>query len=406
MAIQRFGDSCCVPHLNENHYKTVNEMSTKTPTPPHSEDSLAFLMHTAEFGGIEKVVINLITYISRNKRGKNSLVLAHAKGEFLSTLPDEIEIIDLKTSFSDRLSGYAALLLSITQYLRSHKPDQVVANLRSYNTIAVLAKFLSGFSGNLILVEHISISETLGKTWLLPILMRFLYPFSDQVVAVSKHMKCQLEEKIGLPSRHIQVIYNPVIDHTLMEKARIGVDHPWFTLGEPPVILAVGRLESHKNFSMLIKAFAKLRTYQHCRLVILGDGSQYRQLRQLIQDLNLEEDAALLGFTPNPYAYMAKAALLALSSRSEGLPTVLVEAMALGLPIVATDCETGPAEILDGGRYGWLVSVGDVEGMAQAMLACLEGKQKPIDPPWLEQFTVRSAAEKYWTLLDSLQKKA
>lgn len=377
-------------------------MSLTQFSPSSSPSSLTFLMHTAQFGGIEKVVINLVQDISQGKPGRIDLVLARAEGEFLAEIPNNVRIFDLNTFHVDRLRGSISLLRPLVKYFKTEKPDWVVSNLRSYNVIAVLAKILARSSAKLILVEHISIKETFDRTWLLPWLMRLLYPFSDRVITVSRHMKFQLEKAIGLSSSHVEVIYNPVISSNLIEHAKASVNHPWFTPTQPPVILAVGRLESHKDFAMLIKAFAKLRQNQEARLVILGAGNQYRQLSQLIQKLGIEKDAALLGFTQNPYAYMSKASLFALSSRSEGLPTVLIEAMALRLPIVATNCETGPEEILDGGRYGWLVDVGDVNAMAQAMSNVLEGEQKPIDQSWLQQFTVKTAAEKYWTLLETL----
>ncbi len=184
-----------------------------------------------------------------------------------------------------------------------------------------------------------------------------------------------------------------------MAAAQEPLEHPWFTPGEPPVVLGVGKLEAQKDFPTLIRAFARVRRAQPARLVILGWEPDRPQLEALVSELGLEDDVALLGHVGNPYPYMARAAVFVLSSHWEGLPTVLIEAMAVGTPVVSTDCESGPAEILDGGKYGSLTPVGDSQSLAEAILNVLVGQSREIAPAWLNHFTLETSTQQYMKVL-------
>jgi glycosyltransferase involved in cell wall biosynthesis len=207
-----------------------------------------------------------------------------------------------------------------------------------------------------------------------------------------------------LPSNKIKAIYNPIVTPELSKKLQEGVAHPWFSPGQPPVILGVGRLEKQKDFPTLIHAFAKVRQQHPARLMILGEGSEHSHLDSLVQELGLVEDVVFGGFVANPYAYMAQAAVLVLSSAWEGFGNVLVEAMAAGTPVVSTDCESGPAEILANGQYGKLVAVGDIEGMAKAIAQTLD---KAPDSKLLQEradeFSLEKALTQYQQLLSIKQ---
>ncbi|MEZ5628307.1 MAG: glycosyltransferase, partial [Rhodocyclaceae bacterium] len=168
-----------------------------------------------------------------------------------------------------------------------------------------------------------------------------------------------------------QVIRNPVVTPRLSAMAAEPVAHPWIADPSVPLVLAAGRLTEQKDFPTLVRAFAVLRRAQPARLVILGDGRQRKKLEALAAELGVADDIDLPGFTPNPYAWMAKANLFVLSSAWEGSPNVLTEALALGVPSVATDCPSGPREVLAGGRFGALVPVGDAAGLGQAMIDTL-----------------------------------
>ena len=199
---------------------------------------------------------------------------------------------------------------------------------------------------------------------------------------------------------NIRVIYNPVVTPELLEKAKEPLDHPWFARGEPPVILGVGRLHLQKDFPTLIRAFALVRQHKPTRLMLLGEGPDRYKLEALIDELGLTNEIALPGFISNPYAFISKASVFVLSSLYEGLPTVLIEAIAVGTVIVSTDCPSGPAEILDSGKYGCLVPVGDIKALSEAILNTLD---QPTDSEALrqraQQFSYETAVNKYLELL-------
>ena len=189
------------------------------------------------------------------------------------------------------------------------------------------------------------------------------------MVAVSDGVADDLAAWSGLARCRITTIYNPVATPDLAALQRAPVDHPWFQPGAPPVVMSAGRLGRAKDFPTLIRAFARVRRARPARLVIFGQGKTEAKttksiagLRQLAAGLGVAGDVALPGFVANPFAYMARAGAFALSSINEGLPGVLIQAMACGCPVVSTDCPSGPAEILAGGRYGRLVPPGDDTG--------------------------------------------
>jgi glycosyltransferase involved in cell wall biosynthesis len=224
---------------------------------------------------------------------------------------------------------------------------------------------------------------------------RFLYPSADAVVAPSRGVAGSLLQLSPIPIQKVHVIYNPVVSPELYEKADAPVEHPWFQPHQPPVVLAAGRLVALKGYDTLLRAFARVRQETPARLVILGEGPERPNLERLAAELGVAADVDMPGFDPNPFRYMKRAGVFVLSSRYEGLPNVLIQALACGCPVVSTDCPSGPSEILDGGRYGALVPVDDVEAMAGAIVRALLGQVAPAPSAWLEQFRVEVVAEQY-----------
>lgn len=212
----------------------------------------------------------------------------------------------------------------------------------------------------------------------MPRLARVFYPRAQAVIAVSQGVADDLEGLIGTGRARVLVIPNPVVTPDLTALAAAAADHPWFAPEPiaPPVVLAAGRLSPQKDFPTLIRAFALLVRQRDLRLLILGEGPERAALETLIQDLGLTGRVALPGFRANPFALIARARLFVLSSAWEGLPGVLIQAMACGTPVVATDCPSGPREVLADGRYGPLVPVGDPQALAQAMGETLD---QPMD---------------------------
>src|SRR4051794_39910981 len=233
--------------------------------------------------------------------------------------------------------------------------------------------------------------------------MRRAYGQADAVVAVSDGVADALARVTGLPRGRIRTVHNPVVGPELEALSREPVAHPWLAPGEPPVVLSAARLTEQKDLPTLLRAFARLRAGRTARLLILGDlptpertAARIGELRGLAERLGVGADVDLPGYVANPYAYMARARLFVLSSAWEGFGNVLVEAMACGCPVVSTDCPSGPAEILDGGRYGPLVPVGDDAALAAAMGRVLAASP---DPATLRaraaEFTVERATDDY-----------
>jgi glycosyltransferase involved in cell wall biosynthesis len=208
-----------------------------------------------------------------------------------------------------------------------------------------------------------------------------------------------LQARLGLPAQRIATVYNPIVSPKLVDLADAPLDHPWLAPGAPPVVLGVGRLARQKDFATLIRAFKAVRSLRPARLIILGEGQERAKLEALITAERLAGDVSLQGFEPNPFRYMRRAAVLALSSVHEGLPGVLIQAMACGTPVVSTDCPSGPAEILEDGRWGRLVPVGDADAMAAGIAAALDDPAPPDVAARAAAFSVEAAVSAYLKVL-------
>ncbi|MBW4506561.1 MAG: glycosyltransferase [Scytonematopsis contorta HA4267-MV1] len=355
---------------------------------------IAFFIRNLDGGGAQKVIINLIKGLV--KQGiVPDLVLTKIEGPFLNLIPKGVRIINLNSK------QILPATIPLSRYLKQEQPDVLVANINNSNVAAVMARMLSSVSTRLLLVEHSTFSFDrtifpLKSKFLLPVLMRWLYPLADTVVAVSNGVARDLETELCFKQGLVKTIYNPIVDDEILAKAKEPLEHPWFQPGEPPVFLTAGRLELQKNISDLIKAFARLRTQRSARLLILGKGSLQNQLKSLAEELGVESDVSIAGFVANPYAYMSRSAAFVLSSIYEGLPTVLVEAMASGCPVVSTNCPHGPAEILQDNKYGLLVPVNNPIALAEAMQIMMDN---PTNQQLLAQrakdFTVDRVVEQY-----------
>jgi glycosyltransferase involved in cell wall biosynthesis len=263
--------------------------------------------------------------------------------------------------------------------LKETKPVALLSHMNHTNVAAILARELARSKARLVVVEHDTLSAAkseLRRSQLLPTAMKWLYPRADSIVGVSKGVSEDLDRELGFQPGTVKTVYNPVVNPDTIDKAKMPVAHPWFQAGSPPVFLAVGRLTPQKDFSNLIQAFGILRKQKDARLMILGEGELRGALEAEIESLGIGEDISLPGFVQNPYAYMSNSTAFVLSSQWEGLPTVLIEAMACGCAVVATDCPSGPDEILAGGKYGLLVPTENAQALADAMIKTLDS---PID---------------------------
>lgn len=358
---------------------------------------IAIYLPSLRGGGAERVMVTLANGFS--KRGhKVDLVLARAEGPYLEDVSSSVRVIDLGAS------RVLTSLPGLVRYLRRERPTALLSALSHANLVAITAQRLSCISSRVVVSEHSHHSAAKANAKLIRermnmFFMRWLYPKADGIVAVSNSVALDLAQNIGLPFRQVRTIGNPVTDSTIQERSYEPLNHPWFNPGEPPVILGVGRLAAPKDFPMLIRAFAKLRTRRAVRLMILGEGELRPKLEELVRELGLNADVELPGFVSNPFAYMRRAALYVLSSQWEAFGNVLVEAMACGSPVVATDCPGGPAEILEKGRWGRLVPVGDADALANAMIETLDAVEPPDVTIRAMDFSVDKAVVEYMKLL-------
>lgn len=347
-------------------------------------------------GGAERVTLNLATGLARQGQ-RVDLVLASKTGDLLDQVPDSVRVVDLGAKRT------ITSLPSLLRYLRSERPDGLLSAINHANLVAISASRLGGYRGPVIATEHIHLPAGSAGAWQFAFnqTIRLIYPFAHKVVAVSHGVKRSLIEHGGVRADRVDVIYNPVIGERML--GHVPTRPAALPNDGIPTILGVGRLSEQKNFPLLIRAFARLRQVRDARLLILGQGPDRDMLRALADDLGLGEDVALPGFVPNPYDYLASADLFVLSSDWEGLPTVLIEALALGTPVVSTDCPSGPQEILQDGAYGRLVPMNDEQALAESMLASLETPHVPVPQTWRDQFLESSVAAKYLALFRSLQ---
>jgi glycosyltransferase involved in cell wall biosynthesis len=335
--------------------------------------SLTIFLTSLSGGGAERVLVNLARGFVEQGLSVD-LVLVTVEGPYLSLVPPEVRIVDLKGK--RLLSSLPALV----RYLKENKPTALLSALEDTNIVALWGRKLAGVSTRVVVSVHNTLSQESQnskqiKRRISPYLVRSFYPWADAVVTVSQGAADDLVH-LGLPKEQIKVIYNPVVTPDLFKKATELVEHPWFEPGQPPVILGVGRLEKQKDFPTLIRAFAQVQQQRPARLMILGEGTEKSQLEALVQELGIASNVALPGFVANPYAYMASSAVFVLSSLYEGLPTVLIEAIAAGTKVVSCDCPSGPAEILANGQYGKLVPVGNAKALAEAIASTLD---EPVD---------------------------
>jgi glycosyltransferase involved in cell wall biosynthesis len=295
-------------------------------------------------------------------------------------------------------------LPALVGYFRREKPSAALSFIHYANIFALLARRFASYPHRLVVTEHNTLSiefkhSTGLKSFLMPILINLFYRWSDGIVAVSDGVADDLSIVARIPRERIQVIYNPVVTPQLRDKMQAPLEDPWYGDGDPPVILAVGSLREQKGFSILIEAFALVRRIRSARLLILGEGVDRPKLEALVKRLNLEKDVRLPGFILNPYPYMARASLFVLSSNWEGLPTVLIEALYCGVPVVATDCFSGPREILRNGRFGQLVPVGDKALLAKAIEESLSSRASIISSKSWEPFEMESVINNYLRIL-------
>ncbi len=346
---------------------------------------IAIFVATSGHSGVDRAMQHLIPALAR--RGYPvDLLQVRKHGPHLDTIPAGVRVIDLGSRHV-----YPSLP-ALVRYLRREQPYVMLADKDRVNRTALAARLLARTKTRLVLSSGTTISIDLAtrgafERWLQRTSMGRLYPYADNVIVTSRGVADDMAAYTGLSRSRINVVPSPVVPAQWFEAELPPPDHPWFQDGEPPVILGVGELCARKDFATLLRGYAQVRAQRPCRLVILGRGKLRDELQQLAADLHISEDVAFPGFVPDPYRYMAHASVFAFTSRWEGLGFVLIEALAVGTPVVSTDCPSGPREILENGTYGPLIAVGDAQGLAAALI-------QTLDRPLPKQ-VLRRAAQPY-----------
>ncbi len=319
-----------------------------------------------------------------------TFVVSNTMGELAHKVSRSINLVDLESR------SIWKSIPKLARYLHHEPPEILVSALDHANVTALLARRLSGEGVPIIVTTHTMISMAVRSkaritSEALLVAMRALYPTAEGVVAVSNAVARDVSAITGLATRSIHVIPVPLVMGEIAHLSQSPSPSPLFQPGNAPVVISVGSLYPHKDHRTLIEAVAIARRTTPIRLIILGEGPERARLENLIEDLDLEGTVSMPGFIGNPYAWIARSATFVLPSKWEGLPTVLLEAMACGVSPVATDCPGGVAELLGEGRYGVLTPVGDPSAMAEAILGILK---RPIAPSELKQRAMQFASEK------------
>lgn len=347
-------------------------------------------------GGAQRAVVKLVGGLC--ERGLSvDLVLVNEEGVHLRSVDARARLVVLDGN------RVATAITPLARYMKRTRPLAFVSFLTHANVAAVAARALARVELRLALVEQNTVSayrSDLRRDRWLPALVRRTYPRAEAVVGVSSGVARDLISHQRVPAHKVSVIHNPVVDAALADAAGAPVDHEWFADDSAPVFIASGRLTPQKDFPTLLEAFRLLRSKVPARLIVLGEGEERARLEALCAAMNLSGDVDLHGFVENPYAYMSRADAFVLSSRWEGLPTVLIEALACGCPVVATDCPSGPREILQGGKYGELVEVGDSVALCEAMERILKTRPgKQALKGHASKYSVDQAVSRYVELL-------
>lgn len=362
----------------------------------HSRPDVAFFLPSLGGGGAERVMIDLANGAAAAGR-RVDMVLVMRAGSFVDDVGSDVRVIDLGC----RRSAFA--LLPLARYLSREKPRSLLSTIDHANVLAVLAARLGGRRVRVVVRQSRMptnvVALTGHKTRFLRMLMRWAYRQADAVVAVSRGVADAVMQDLRVPRDRVHVIRSPVITGRLFEGARATIDHTWFAPAEPPVILGVGRLVEEKGFDVLLRAFARVREEMRCRLLLLGEGPLRSSLTEEAAALGVAADVELAGFVSNPFAFMARCRVFVLSSRTEGLPNVLIQALALGAPVVSTDCRSGPREVLEDGRLGRLVPVDDAAAMAEAIAETLRSPAPPPSQSWARAYEERDITREYLSVL-------
>ncbi len=327
-------------------------------------------------GGLEQVQARLTDYLTRH--GIDAILVArHFERPAPPRSTTPIKTLELQGR------SLPQFVLSLFREMKQHRPTHIITCANDISCLLVALKLLCFRKVSVIITQHLTISPEISsarglrrlKLHAVRMAMRLLYSRADAIIAVSHGVAEDLSRQAAIALPTITVIYNPVIDDELVEIASDGNHEPMPWEGEGlPIITFAGRLEPVKRLDILLEAFSLIRRRIDARLLILGDGSLLPVLRQQARDLGVSRDVLFLGHREHIVDLLKKARVLVLPSDYEGFGNVLVEAMACGIQVIATNCPSGPAEILENGRYGQLIPTNSPDALSTALINTLSGE--------------------------------
>jgi len=357
--------------------------------------TVAILAPLRGWGGLERSFAILCQEFVRAGVVPEIVQLRGGGLPYPASLPSQVRSVDLETR--SKRDG----IPKVARYLRQHAPAAVVTAKDHSAQVALLARYWARVAVP-VFVSATNMPSVVIRRSLQRAMARRLYPSADGIIAVSRGVADDVITTLRVPEHRVHVIYNPVITRDFEARCRANIDSQWLDEeSDTPVIVSAGRFTQQKDFVTLIDAFAQLRTTRPARLLLLGEGEDRAQLEARVAAHGLTADIALPGHVSDPVPYMRQASLFAFASRYEGLGNVLVEALASGTRIVATDCPSGPREILADGRYGRLVPMGDAAALASAMGSALDEPRPPTADveAACHPFTAPAVAHQYLRLL-------
>lgn len=369
-------------------------------------EKIGFFMHNFNGGGAERVTILLANQLIKSGY-QVSMIVRENKGILEKMLDPKVEILKLGLEKENKLSKNTKNIKILKDILNKEEYDCLFSVSAPMSLIAAISKSLSKSKTKLFCVIHNAISmESKSFKKVRYILMRYFDKFVTKTIVVSEDARLDYIQTVKVPESKTVTIYNPVITENFEKRAKETIGEEWLQEDRTfKTIINIGRLTSQKNQELLLKAIKTVSKDEDVRLLILGEGELKEELEKSIKEKKLEKIVKLKGFVEKPEAYLSRADLFVLSSNYEGLPTVLIEALAVGCKIVSTNCKTGPREILEDGEYGKLVPIDNAQEMAKAIIKQLDitvDKQKLIQRGM--QFSTENALKKYIELIEENNK--
>ena len=358
--------------------------------------SLAILLPNLTGGGVERMSLDLAR-IFKQEGCDVTFILVEARGDLLDVVESEFNIVDLK---SPRIrNGYKPL----RAWLKHNRPDSLLACIWPVTALAILAS--RGLGVKVSVSDHNPLSlqyrdRGAATKFLLRHSIKWVYPMAYRRIGVSTGVARDVEHLGGLSENSVDVIYNPVREMPPSSKTELQNAENLWRPNKGKRLISVGSFKRQKNHALMIKAVTELSKTQNVQLLLLGDGNLRPELEQLVKNCGVEDRIMLPGFVADPLPYYRTADLFVLSSNYEGFGNVIIEALACGLPVVSTDCPSGPNEILQGGEYGHLVPINDIPAMVSALERGLEDHVESAKQiARSEDFTSEKIAREYMEML-------